>query len=160
MNGSIIREICLLSVLFGAALSIAPEGSVKTMMGILCSLILLSVLIKPFTEMDIEAYALNFAKYSMLESEIEENSLEMRQSLDRFVIEEKYEAYIMDKAQKLSIELVDVGVQLKWLDEGYWIPWTAELRTLSDITECMKLAEALEAELGISRERQMWSTFE
>ena len=79
MNVGFIGDSCLLSVLFGAALSLAPEGSVKTIMGIICSVILLSVLIKPFTEMDIEAYALNFAKYSMLESEIEENSLEMRQ---------------------------------------------------------------------------------
>ena len=160
MNGSIIRELCVLSVFFGAALSVAPEGSVKSIMGILCSVILMSVLINPFTKINIEIYKEELAKFNQLERQFELQGEQVRQSFDRLVIEQNYEAYIMDKANDLNIILDEVDVEVIAGGEGVWLPHSARICMATDTPETAILSKMLKEELGIDEERQQWSRFE
>ena len=78
------------------------------------------------------------------------------QELDRALIEQRMEAYILDKARTLGVPLAAARVHLRWSTQGVWLPESAELTgTYNEI-----LARTLEAELGIARSAQTWRTDE
>lgn len=149
-----IREICVLSIIFGTVCSIAPEGPVKTVMAVLSSVILMLTILKPVAEMDISAYAESLAKYHEMEQRLSLDGDDMSERLNRMVIEEEYSAYIRDKAKEQGIALEDIKLEMSWNTDGYWMPVGVELY-LSDGDEALpKLSSILESQLGISREKQ------
>ena len=67
------------------------------------------------------------------------------------IIAEQTEAYILDKAGELGLE-VTVRVETRTEGNGIPVPWSAELTG----SWSQALASALETELGIPAERQVW----
>ena len=67
------------------------------------------------------------------------------------IIAEQTEAYILDKAGELGLE-VTVRVETRTEGNGIPVPWSAELTG----AQSEALASALETELGIPAERQVW----
>ena len=59
----------------------------------------------------------------------------------------------MDKAASLGLTLKGVEVTAVWSEDGFWYPAHAEMTG----PESPELAYALEAELGIPKEEQIWS---
>ena len=57
-----IRELCAVSLLCGAALSILPEGGVKRVAEILCTASLILTVISPIRELDLDVLALENAR--------------------------------------------------------------------------------------------------
>lgn len=159
MSGT-IRELCVMSVLFGMVLSVTPEGGIKTVMGILCSVILITVLIRPVVGIDMKAYALELSKYRQLEAQLETRGEEMRRTLDSMVIQKECEAYIMDKAKELNVQIYNVNVELEWNPEGIWVPCFAEIFLYSDLENTEVLSDVISTEIGIAKEGQMWSLIE
>lgn len=158
--GAAIRELCVLSLFFGLAMSAAPEGGAKRVMGILCSVMLIIVIIEPLKGFDYVGYARSLADYRTLESSLAEDGQEMRRRLDRLVIEQHCEAYIMDKAEALGLELESVSVETDMYSDGVWLPYSAKLNGRGDPAACSVLSEIIAAELGIAPERQMWTQSE
>ena len=155
MIAGAIRQLCALSLLCGAAMSIAPEGTVKRVLEIVCSAVLVTALIQPFIGMDLAAYALQLARLEEREAEFLEKNGDLNGRLNRLVIEEEAESYIMDKAGQLGAELESVQVTAEWSVEGLWVPSRAEL---TGPESCRALLEGvLAAELGIPAEKQQWS---
>ena len=157
MIGSAIRQLCLLSVLCGVAMSLAPEGAVKKVLTIACSAVLISAVIQPLAGLDFSAYALELAKNSERETAFLENNGDLNDRLNRLVIQEQCQAYILDKAEALGLRLDRVTVLAQWNSEGLWVPYSAELAGTDNEQERKKLGTAIEAELGIPEERQQWS---
>ena len=147
----ILRRLCFLSVLFGTALSVSPDGSVKKTMNLLCSVILICVVLTPLSDMDISEYALEMAKCRELEAEALMDNTQLNDRLNRMVIENECEAYIKDKAKLLGIE-ADVNVLAQWSTEGLWVPYEIRL----NCKENFELSEIIKIELGIPKERQEW----
>ncbi len=106
MSGA-IREICALSILCGAAMSIMPEGGAKRVAGILTAAILLTAILTPLRSIDLESYAL------------------LAERLNRAVIEREYETYIMDKANEMGIDIKEADVEVQWSTEKVWLPYSA-----------------------------------
>ena len=77
--------------------------------------------------------------------------------LQRTVIESELRAYILDKAAQCGISLADAQVTLQWSTDGYWYPYAVRLVT-SGAAENSRLAQTIEADLGIPRARQEWSS--
>ncbi|MBQ1703230.1 MAG: hypothetical protein II021_01985, partial [Oscillospiraceae bacterium] len=76
----------------------------------------------------------------------------------RFIIESKLNEYILDKAEELGLSGLAVSVRCEWADEGFWYPTGAQISgNASEMTK-EKLKAYIEAELGIPKERQIWST--
>lgn len=157
MMSGVIREICALSILCGVAMSITPEGGVKRVMGILSSAVLLIAILTPVRQFDFESYALELAKYKNSEAALSARGVDINERLNRLVIEDEYQAYIMDKARKTSIEVKEADVEVQWSTEGVWVPYSAEI--ISDAPPEMrgKLTEAIRSELGIPEERVTWN---
>ena len=152
-----LKSLCLLSIFCGAALSISPEGSVKRIMNILVSAILLTLVILPFKEFDYPGYALFEGKLRQHEKELAESSEQINDRLNRLVIEEEYGAYIMDKAAELHMSISELKVNVYWSTEGLWLPQSVSIKYDGDQAERSRLEGIISAELGIAPERQYWN---
>ena len=153
-----IRELCAVSLLCGAALSMLPEGGVKRVAEILCTASLILAVLSPIKEIDMDSYALESARMHELETQLARQGEEAEDRLSRLVIEQEYEAYIMDKAGELGIEGLAADVEVQWSLEGFWMPWGVELSSGCSQESRERLSRLLESELGIPYERQRWNS--
>lgn len=140
------------AVFCAAATLLTPEGRVKTVVRLLCGAVMASALLLPLLRMQTGSYALNLSKYRAEALRAENDAEKIRQSLDRRLIEEKAEAYILDKAQALGADVAGASVALEWSTEGFWYPVGAELQG----EYCAPLSRLIEAELGVSAQAQRW----
>ena len=153
---ALIRGICALSVLCGLAHSLVQEGSGKRTMSLVCAVVLAAGFLRFFHAPDWESYALELRQLQLREDKFLQQNEEKLRSLDRRVIEDEYNAYILDMATKRGLILHEVRVQAQWSMEGLWVPHSAVLRGGASEQERNRLSALLEAELGIPRERQRW----
>lgn len=156
MMGGLIREICGLSILCGAVCSIIPEGSVKRVTGILCSCVLIITVLTPLRDLDFDYYAKLMTKYREREAAVYASGDELRDRLNRTVIEDEYAAYITDKAATLGIIVVEAEVEVKWSSDGVWVPYSAKIEGVAGEREKCNLEDKLLSELGIPSERVEW----
>lgn len=142
------------AILCGIVTAISGEkGLLGTVMKLLAGLLMALALVSPWVTIplndlfgwaeDIKADAGSF---------VQEGQISGEESY-RKVIKERLEAYILDEAQKLGLDL-SVAVTLS--QEGTPIPVEAELRgTISPYLK-QRLALFMTNELGIEREDQIW----
>lgn len=154
-----VREWCIRLIVTGiicsVALAAAPEGGAKQGVKIACSLVSALALISIFGNLNTDEFSKTLAKLRLEAEREAEEGYKKGNEETRFIIEEKCEAYILDKeeAQGLSVE-----VTAKWSDEGYWYPYEVQLS--GEVTQEKKssVTYVIESELGIPSERQIWST--
>lgn len=152
-----VKQICALAIFCGVAMSLMPEGGVKQVAGIGCALILILGLIGAVKELDMSAYSLELAKYREMGREISERADEARDSLNRRVIEQECETYIVDKATEFGIQELTAKVTARWSMEGVWLPYTVSLQGVWSEAQKERLSGRIEAELGITRASQEWN---
>ena len=151
-----VRQLCLLSVFCGAAMSLCPKGSIKQVLAIGCAAVLTLSLMNAWRESDLSAYTLELARYAERKEEFLTDSKERTERLNRLVIEEQYGAYIMAKAREYGLEIQSVQVQVQWSMEGFWMPWSVRVSCTGDELSRQKLRDSLVTDLGIPVERQAW----
>ena len=132
-----LTSVVLVSVLLSAAQSLIPPGTVRKAAGFTGGLIL-------HLELDFDHYQ---AAVEERQEELADTQTEAMAS----IIAEQTEAYILDKAGELGLE-VTVRVETRTEGNGIPVPWSAELTG----SWSQALASALETELGIPAERQVW----
>ena len=155
MNGA-IREICALSILCGIAMSIMPEGGVKRVASVLCTAVLLTAVLSPLRNMDMDSYALMLTRYREQEAKLAADGEKIRNRLNRAVIESECETYIMDKAAEIGAALTAAKVEAQWSTDGVWVPYAAQLTPSLPPEQAAVLAEKIAADLGIPEERVAW----
>lgn len=151
----LVRQICILSVFFGVMLHIVPEGNIKRIAIVLCTVILTSVCIEAVKGFDFESYTMGIAKYRDESAALGSNSQDLNRELNRLVIEESCETYIKDKGAALGLELHEVDVKVQWSMEGIWCPVSAHIS--SEELPSSALISAVEAELGIPQKAVQWN---
>jgi len=144
------------ALICAAALRLTPEGRVKRVVRLLCGVSMAAALLSPLMGTALETYPLELARYRAQAAAAAEEGTAIRAGLDRDIIEREMEAYILDKARSLGLELRGVHVALRWSTEGVWLPESAELTG----PYSARLAQLMEAELGIPRSAQNWSEHE
>ena len=154
---SAIRQLCALAVFSGVLMSVMPEGGSKRIAAIGSTAALLLTLLGAVREITPDAFAPELARYRALEQELTERSDEIRDSLNRSVIEGEYEAYICDEAGRLGIPEMEARVTARWDMSGYFLPYEAHLRADADARARLALNARIEAELGIPEERICWN---
>ena len=151
-----IRTLCLMSILFSAAVWIAPQGGAKQVLRILCSLALLASVLRSVSGIDFSSYALESAKYREREAELVSKGTELRDRLNRLIIEEEYRTYIEDKAAELGICAEEVRIGVRWSTDGVWVPDRSRIR-LKSSEGVSQLSTLLLTELGIPLQKQEWA---
>ena len=144
-----LTSVVLVSVLLSAAQSLIPPGTVRKAAGFTGGLILLLVLLRPVLGADLEHLELDFDHYQAAVEERQEELADTQTEAMASIIAEQTEAYILDKAGELGLE-VTVRVETRTEGNGIPVPWSAELTG----SWSQALASALETELGIPAERQ------
>lgn len=146
-----LTSVVLVSVLLSAAQSLIPPGTVRKAAGFTGGLILLLVLLRPVLGADLEHLELDFDHYQAAVEERQEELADTQTEAMASIIAEQTEAYILDKAGELGLE-VTVRVETRTEGNGIPVPWSAELTG----SWSQALASARETELGIPAERQVW----
>ena len=113
-------------------------------------------ILSPIKEIDFDIYALETARLREAESAINESAERIDGRLNRAVIEEQCEEYILDKAEELGANVSGVKVQAQWNLDGLWVPYSAEIDAPDIGSAKAALESVIENELGIPAERQMW----
>ena len=140
-----------------AALRLTPEGRVKRVLRMLCALVMAAALFSPLLRGGVlPDYALELSRYRDAAAALTGEGAALGRELDRSIIEQRMEAYILDKASALGAPLGGAKVALRWSTEGVWVPVAAELGGPYDTA----LSALIEAELGIARSAQTWRTNE
>ena len=139
-----------------AAQKLTPEGRVKSVLRLVCAVAMAAALFSPLLHSALDTYPLELARYRAQAAALTEEGEALRRELDRGIIEQEMEAYILDKARVLGAELEGAHVLLRWSTEGVWLPESAEM---SGPYHAL-LARTIEAELGIPRSAQVWRTNE
>ncbi len=154
-----IQELCVLSVFCGAALRLAPEGAVRRVTSVLCTAVLLLCVLGGIRALDFDSYALEQGILREQEQRFRIAAEESRQRLDRLVIEQELQTYIQNKAEQRGLRILELETGLTWRTEGLWIPHALSVSYAGPHEQAERLAEELEAELGVPRERQRWSEY-
>ena len=149
-----IRELCLLAVLCAAVTSICPEGNVKKICSLTCSIVMITAALKPLAGFDFNEYAVQLAHYREMGAALTESSQELDNRLNRLVIEEECSAYIWDKAREYGVELTEVRVTAAWSTDGFWYPEGAVISCPDPAAASQALSGVIERELGILESAQ------
>ena len=148
-----IMGIAAAAVFCALANELTPKGAVKNVLGAVCGIVMALALVSPLLSLDFSAYSLNTARYKAEAEGISNYGEEISNRYQRTIIEESSAAYILDKAEGLSLNITGASVHAQWSEEGYWYPVQAEITGGYDKT----LSDFIESELGIKGEMQYWS---
>ena len=141
------------AVISAVCISIVPDGRVKKTVQLVCGVVTLLCLAYPVTDGRLDE--LGSFEFDFGNAEVfREKADEAETIVTRKVIEDRFEAYILDKGENLGVEITAVKVSVRWSDEGYWYPVKAEIEAPYKSQE---LTDDISRELGISAENIYWS---
>ena len=139
-------------------LALIPKGTSKKAAAVLCGLVMLLLALTPLAQLDYDALSEAISRLE-LEKEEARTGIEIRnQELVARIISGRVQAYILDKAAQCGAALDDAQVTLQWSTDGYWYPQSVRLVTSGPAAENSRLAQIIEADLGVPRTRQEWSS--
>ncbi len=116
---------------------------------------LLAVILNSIKQMDLSVYALELAKYREQEKQMTASGEELRERMNRLVIEEECQAYVEQQAEALGIQIKEIQIMARWSTEGLWFPDRARIR-VDKQEDADRLSRILVGELGIPVEKQEW----
>lgn len=146
-----ITSVVAAALLVSAAQSLIPEGGVKRAASLTGGLILLLALMQPVLGADLKRLELDLEPYRAAVRERQEELEQSGETEWETLIAQRTAAYIWDKAEELGLR-VSVRVTVEPDTDG--VPVPAAVEVTGPPSEA--LAEYLERELGIARERQVW----
>lgn len=153
-----IIGICAGALVCSVARAIAPKGGSGNAVRLACGFMTVALLIGPMKNFDFEEYALRLGEIRADGGEYADEAISSGGEHIKAVIEQRCEAYILDKATELGVENVSVAVSAKITDGGkYPYPYSVELGGEADGEQRKRLSSFIEGELGVPDERQYWS---
>ncbi len=150
-----VRALAAAGLFTGAVLTLAPGGRLGKTLRLICALLLLAVLLSPLVSPDYGTYAEELSRQRLLGADLSAKGERDAQRLWGIIIQEKTEAYILDKAEELAVPVLRAQVTVAQGEEVPY-PRSAELWLGGPSSRVPDLAELLEGELGIPGKRQVW----
>lgn len=148
-----IMGIAGAAIICAIACELTPKGQVKKVQAIICSIVMAIAVVSPLVSFNFESYSINIAKYKAQAQEIAADGEEISNRYQRTIIEESSAAYILDKAESLSLDIKNATVTVQWSSDGVWYPTEAEIEGAYN----RELSAYIESELGIKEEMQHWN---
>jgi len=153
-----IIGICTGALICSVARAIAPKGGSGNAVRLACGFMTVALLIGPLKNFDFEEYALRLGEIRADGGEYADEAISSGDEHIKAVIEQRCEAYILDKATELGVENASVAVSAKITDGGkYPYPYSVELGGEADGEQRKRLSSFIEGELGVPDGRQYWS---
>ena len=147
------------ALLAALAQSLMAQGPLKEVGRLICGLVVLGAVLSPLTRMDLPDPAALTAGYFQSVEEREDELRSETQSEMKTIIEERLEAYIVDKAAQLGAEC-QVEVLCAPEGDGAFLPW--QVTVTGDLTSVQReqLTQQIQGDLGVPPERQQYGTKE
>ena len=146
-----LTAVVTVTLLLSVVQTLVPEGSLRKIAGFTGGLLLLAVLLRPVTEIDLSGLDSEMEDWARTIGERQEElSAEQEEALASGIAE-RTASYISDKAEELGLE-VKVRVETETGGDGVPVPVLAEI----DGPWSGELSSYMAETLGISRERQVW----
>lgn len=149
-----ILTITATALICAVAKALTPGGAGKKVMGVVCGFAMMAALLSVTGDVDAGGIGAYIDRYRREAEAYAGEASEAGARQTRFIIEERCEAYIWDKAAGLGLTLDSVEVTARWSGDGFWYPASAVLRG----DESRELSRIIEADLGIPAQAQIWST--
>lgn len=153
-----LHAVIYTGIVCSIALMLSPDGRVKNALKILCAVAMCAAIVSPLSELDFDAYSKAMARCRLDAEQYADQGEQYSKNLNRTIIEGECRAYILDKADETGTELAEVTVTAEWSTDGYWYPQSVRLVTSGPAEENSRLAQIIEAGLGVPRTRQEWSS--
>jgi stage III sporulation protein AF len=145
-----IQSIVMVAMLLSVGQAMIPEGQIRKIFSFTGGLVLIVVLMQPVLGLEVGVLMEPLEEYEQQVSAQTEEIEKTVRAEQEAIIEQNLEAYISDKTDTLE-EGGTVRIRAETAEDGTVI-LSAEL--VGQPSE--SLAEYLEQELGIPRERQVW----
>lgn len=147
-----ITGLVVVTMLLSVAQTLIPEGTIRKTASFTGGLILLAALLQPVLKTDLGRLRLDMGDYEQAIGERQAELSSAGKEALAELIETRTAAYISDKADALGLS-VEVRVETKTGEDGVPVPVSVRLKG----RRFEELASYIEGELGIPRERQVWS---
>lgn len=155
--GQWIRGIAGAALIGAAAMTLTPKGRVKSVLWVVCGVVLLIAVLSPLLKTLGLGAAIDISEYRAEADRIAGEAGENAGELNRTIIEDRFEAYIRDKAAALGMAGLEVRLTARWNSAGgYWFPYEAEMSGEATAQQRALLGAYMESELGIMQENQCW----
>lgn len=154
--GGAVRALTGASVLISVLISITPGGKTKKAISFVCGIAVIAVMLGLFKKTDFSEYSYELRKMEISYEDLASNLSEANDSLNRTIIEEKCESYILDKAEAYGIEINNVSVLADWNTDGFWYPYSVKIELINDTALKEKLIFHIKSDLGISDKNIQW----
>lgn len=150
-----IRSLTAASAAAAVAKQLTPAGPVKKVTELACAVMLMGLLLAPAAGPQMDTLALSLSEYRRTAATLTEDMEDRKKQLLRSYIEQQCAAYIVDEAQRIEIDGINVTVKTRWRDEC-WVPCEVIISGEAAEWKKEKIRAWLESELGIGPERQRW----
>ncbi len=152
--------LCIIgtALICSAVTALTPEGTSKKAVRTVCGFASVIAVLAIAVDFNYADYSSYLSLYRVEADETISDALQKSSQKTRFIIEEECEAYILDKANNLGGGLDTVSVTAAWSEQGVWYPARVELTGDMASEAREQLAEEIIFELGIPKEKQIWST--
>ena len=108
-----LNAVIYTGVICGIALMITPGGRVKKALTVLCGAAMCVAFISPLAGIDLDGYSETLAGFKLEAEAFAAQGESYSKNLNRTIIEDECEAYILDKAENLGVQLDEVLFKLK-----------------------------------------------
>ena len=143
--------VVLTSLAGGLARQLAPQGKEQSMVRLVSGLLLALAILRPLAGSGWEGLEIPAGNFSLQSREQAEVYRKNQQEALSAIIEEKTEAYILDKANRLGLDCT-VRVTAAAGESGIPLPRSVTVRGAYSSA----LAKCMEEEVGIPAQNQIW----
>ncbi len=151
-----IQTLVYSAVFCFLAMALTPEGSGKKAVGIACAAAMMIAVISPAVSIDLSGYSKTLTEYKLKAEEYANSGREDSENLNRLYIQDKCQAYILDKAKEIGAYISEVTVTAEWSTDGFWYPASCEIRYGCTDVQRAELEAFIVAKFGISKDEQKW----
>ena len=141
------------AMLCGITLSFTEKGAVQQLLKLICGLILAFCLVNPVLSIAMGDWQSLGIDYSEEAREAAEEGKEHSEKAVRTLIKQESEAYILDKARQLDL---NIQVEIELSDQALPVPDFVTITGSVPPYQKSRLSLILEREMGIQKEHQKW----
>lgn len=150
-----IVSITTAAIVTSISVNITPEGPVKRIVRLTGGLIMMLVILNPLISIQLDSLASYISKYQ-LQADWERTGIEIENiRIMELIIEEKTEAYILDKANLIGFDC-KVEIRCKTGENGYPYPYSVTIYGEPTPDQKSELAAYIETNLAVPGQRQEW----
>ncbi|MEA4932888.1 MAG: stage III sporulation protein AF [Lawsonibacter sp.] len=143
------------SILCALADSVMPSGAVKRVGKLVCGMVLLCVVLTPVAHLDLKGGQRWLEDYLAGQ---EARKTELNEQVNegmKVIIETRYAAYIVDKAEEMGLTCT-ARVSCRVEEDGLYVPDVVQVAGIRSDVDQSRMTQLIQENLGVPLERQVY----